>query len=865
MILHEPYGIDDPYKTADCERYPRDPRPGDLVQVRFKTAPSVEQAWADVITGGNCRRVEAQALGDGYWTAELGSFGPGVVEYEFGVGSPDEAAAETHRYRFEVGTWVKVSGVSGVEALPGRLCLTLETAAAPAPKTSGTPALDTAASPTEAAAAAYLDLSFPLDSVVRADLYTHGDEAGGAAAVAASAAEGQGTLISSTPYRHEQQGDTLTVTAPGIEVRLDLADLQLVARNPGADEPAFTGSLEFDWLAQADGQASLVRSHFTTHANEWLYGLGERFGDANRNGQQWDVRVYEEYKEQGERTYLPVPFVVSNRGYGLWIDADEPSYFDLRDPSAVVSVDKFVERVAGSAAAPDLATASSGATAYFGATAPATVPATTPLLSACILVGQEPYDITAAFTKLTGDIAVPPKWAFAPWMSSNSWNSQASAEAAIRRSVAEDVPAGVIVIEAWSDESTFYIFNDAEYDPKPSGEPLRLADFTFAGRWPDPQAFIDYCHEHGTRVVLWQIPVLKHLIEPHPQHDNDEWHMVERGYAILNADGSPYRNKGWWFSGGLVIDFTNPEAREWWFAKRQYLFDELGIDGMKTDGGEHLWGRDLRAHDGRRGVELYNAYANEYVGAYHDFVRAATGDDGVTFSRAGYTGAQRFPGHWAGDEDSSWDAYRASIRAGLAAGVSGVSMWSWDIAGFSGEIPPVELYLRSTAMAVFSPLMQYHSEGHGASESRDRTPWNVAERHGDNSALEQYRRFAHLRMRLLDLIHQDATVLSEQGLPLMRYPALAYPAEHEFLSQDPYAYLFGRDLLVAPVVDKGVGSRTVRLPPGSWVDAWSGAELTGPRVVQATATIERIPVFVRAESPRLRSWLGAFSAGGGRG
>src|SRR5690606_36171805 len=139
------------------------------------------------------------------------------------------------------------------------------------------------------------------------------------------------------------------------------------------------------------------------------------------------------------------------------------------------------------------------------------------------------------------------------------------------------------------------------------------------------------------------------------------------------ADGSPYRNKCWWFTDALVIDISNPEAGAWWFDKRRYLFDEIGIDGMKTDGGEHIWGRDLRAHDGRRGLQLYNAYPNLYVGAYHEFVQRATGGDGVTFSRAGYTGAQQYPGHWAGDEDSNWSAYQASVRAALAAGVSGVS------------------------------------------------------------------------------------------------------------------------------------------------------------------------------------------------
>jgi alpha-glucosidase (family GH31 glycosyl hydrolase) len=329
-----------------------------------------------------------------------------------------------------------------------------------------------------------------------------------------------------------------------------------------------------------------------------------------------------------------------------------------------------------------------------------------------LIVADAPYDVTAAFVALTGAIALPPRWAFGPWMSANTWNDQATAMAAVRRTLAEGVPATVLVLEAWSDEATFYVFNDAEYDAVPGGDRLGLADLRFGGRWPDPKGMIDACHAEGVRVVLWQIPVLGRCPTPHPQHDADVAHALERGYVIRHGDGTPYRNAGWWFTDALVFDPTNPDARAWWFDKRRYLFDDLGIDGMKTDGGEHLWGRDLIAWNGQRGTELVNRYAQAYVDAYHGFVTEATGGDGLTFSRAGYVGAQRTPAHWAGDENSTWSAFRASIQAGLSAGMAGVSIWGWDIAGFSGEIPTVELYLRSTQMACFCPVMQYHSELH---------------------------------------------------------------------------------------------------------------------------------------------------------
>src|SRR5690606_32551291 len=187
-------------------------------------------------------------------------------------------------------------------------------------------------------------------------------------------------------------GNRLMLAGSGLHATIDLAELRLTVDNQAAlksdQEPRFSGSLRFEWLACADGQVGQVRSRFDSRPDEWLYGLGERFTGANRNGEEWDVRGYEEYKEQGKRTYLPVPLVVSQRGYGVWLDADEPSSFDLRGQEALISVDKYVER--GSVPV----RAGSG-----------------PQLSLCVIVAPEPYGVTAAFTRLTGAIAVPPKWA----------------------------------------------------------------------------------------------------------------------------------------------------------------------------------------------------------------------------------------------------------------------------------------------------------------------------------------------------------------------------------------------------------------------------------------------------------------------
>ena len=116
---------------------------------------------------------------------------------------------------------------------------------------------------------------------------------------------------------------------------------------------------------------------------------------------------------------------------------------------------------------------------------------------------------------------------------------------------------------------------------------------------------VDDLHARGIKVLLWQIPL---VYANRGQARADRATMVARRYCVQRADGKPYRNRGWWFPGALLADFTNPEACLWWTEKRRYLVEELGVDGFKTDGGEHAWGTDLRYADGTHGGETNNRY-----------------------------------------------------------------------------------------------------------------------------------------------------------------------------------------------------------------------------------------------------------------
>ncbi|MBI2244599.1 MAG: glycoside hydrolase family 31, partial [Nocardioides sp.] len=412
-----------------------------------------------------------------------------------------------------------------------------------------------------------------------------------------------------------------------------------------------------------------------------------------------------------------------------------------------------------------------------------------------------------------------------------------------------DIPVGVVVIEAWSDEEGITIFRDARYEPNPDGRAHEAGDFTYpaGGAWPDPQAMVDELHERGVKVVLWQIPLQKTDPELTGQVRMDAEAMVREGHAVLEADGSAYHNRGWWCPQALMPDLTVPRTRDWWTAKRRYLLSDLDVDGFKTDGGEHAWGHDLRYADGRRGDEGNNLFPVHYARAFGDLLRSE-GKAPVTFSRAGFTGSQAHGVFWAGDEDSTWEAFRSSVTAGLTAAACGIVYWGWDLAGFSGPVPDAELYLRAAGASVFMPVMQYHSEfNHHRPPLRDRTPWNVQEASGDERVVPVFRHFARMRERLVPYLADQARATVATDRPLMRPLFFDHPADPAVWAH-PLQWLLGDDLLVSPVTEPGATAWSTYLPAGSWVDAWTGRPYDGGAVVTTDVPIAVVPVFVRASA-----------------
>jgi alpha-glucosidase (family GH31 glycosyl hydrolase) len=796
QLHHVPLGIEDPYTVQPWERYPREPREGDAVTVSAVTRPpgAVSGVTVEVAPSEGSQfsvsALHAPYEGEGdRWEAMLGHFRAGTtVTYRLTASASDGEIARVGPFAFEPAKWHDLTRITTWEALHGGLRATLS-------DRNGT--LST------------LCLEAIAPDVLRLRLWPLAPE------TPPQAPEG-------LPFTTTEENGKVVVAPTNLRVELGIDDATLAIEWPdaaGGVTRLSTGCAGLAWLDAGDDHPHAVRLRLSLVDDEGLYATGERFDQFDRRGQRFDFRVYEQYKEQRARTYLPMPLLISSRGYALSVAGTRPFQMDAgAGASDVLEVTAEVSRRASAC------------------------------LEALIVVSKSPLEALQSYLQHTGLPVLPPDWAFGLWMSANDWNSQERVLAEVDRGVHEGVPGGVVVIEAWSDEETFYIWNDAQYRPVPAGRPPCLADFHFpgTGRWPDPKALIDELHRRGLRVVLWQIPLVKNPDEPHPQRSLDVEAIVRNRWCTLDAEGEPYRNPGWWFPGALLPDLTNPEALDWWLSRRRYLVEELGVDGFKTDGGEHIWGRDVQFADGRGGDEMINAFPVLYAAAYHRLLRDCGREDGLTFSRAGYAGSQRYPAHWAGDENSTWDAFRHSIIAGLSAAASGIPFWGWDIAGFSGEIPSGELYRRAWMMAAFCPIMQYHSEYNARREpSRDRTPWNIAERTGDPEVLPACRRYAQVRKWLLPYIAREARHTAATGRPVMCALCLAF-SEDPACRVYPYQYLFGRDLLVAPTVEEGASFQRVYLPAGTWRDLWSERLFMGPAEVSVAVPPDHIPVFVRS-------------------
>lgn len=404
-----------------------------------------------------------------------------------------------------------------------------------------------------------------------------------------------------------------------------------------------------------------------------------------------------------------------------------------------------------------------------------------------------PKEILSEYTALTGRSPVPPLWTFGFWMSRITYKSEDEVREVAAKLRQYRIPSDVIHLDTgWfeTDWRSNYQFSSS--------------------RFRDPAKMIADLRKQGFRISLWQYTYFTSKNEIFKE-------AVDKGYVVRNEGGQlPFED--------AVLDFTNPETVKWYQGLLEKLL-KMGVGAIKVDFGEGAPANGLYAN-GRTGLYEHNLYPLRYNKAVADITKQVTGDS-IIWARSAWAGSQRYPLHWGGDAENSNSAMAAELRGGLSFGLSGFTYWSHDVGGFVDRSPR-DLYRRWLGFGVLTS----HTRAHGAPP---REPWDY-----DEALVTDYRRALELKYQLMPYIYAQAKDSSARGLPMLRTLFLEFPEDQtSWFIEDQY--MFGSDLLVAPLIEEG-DSRKVYLPPGSWIDYQTGKVYNGAAWHQITAG--QIPVIL---------------------
>ncbi len=391
----------------------------------------------------------------------------------------------------------------------------------------------------------------------------------------------------------------------------------------------------------------------------------------------------------------------------------------------------------------------------------------------------EPKDILDEYTTLTGKAPMPPLWSFGLWMSRITYFSEADGRNVAAKLRANRIPTDVLHFDTGWFETDWQ------------------CDYEFAeSRFPDPKKMIADLLDDGFRTCLWQLPYFVPRNKLFPE-------ITERGLHVKNAKGNiPFED--------AVLDFTNPETIAWYRNKIGSLLD-MGVAAIKVDFGEAAPYRGLYAN-GRTGFYEHNLYPLRYNRIVSDLTKEKNGDR-IIWARSAWAGSQRYPLHWGGDAETSDMGMQATLRGGLSLGISGFTFWSHDIGGFTRRTPE-NLYRRWLPFGTLSS----HTRCHG---QPPKEPWDYGEEFQD-----YFREVINLKYRLMPYVYAQSRHASERGLPMVRALFIEYPDDPGAWTIDN-EYLFGSDILVAPLFEEGQTQRSVYLPPGQWIDFQTGNVYAG--------------------------------------
>ena len=539
------------------------------------------------------------------------------------------------------------------------------------------------------------------------------------------------------------------------------------------------------------GDLFRVEVRFKAYDDERIYGLGQhQHGLLDQKGAVIDLLQY--------NSEVCIPFLLSSRGYGfLW------------NNPAVGRVELSQDQTRWIAEAAQQ-------------------------MDYWITVGDTPAEIMAHYADATGHAPLLPEWAAGFWQCKLRYRTQEELLSVAREHKRRGLPLSVIVIDFFH----WTMQGDWQFDPE---------------CWPDPTAMVRELEDMGVKVMVSIWPTVN-AVSSH----FDE--MQRHGLLIRTERGVPahmlFRDTR---SEGPVYvhyyDPTHPEARRFIWERVCEGYYRHGIKVWWLDACEpEIRPRDpenLRYHIGN-GLAVANIYPLMHQRAFYEGMRAEGEEEILTLCRSAWAGSQRYGAAvWSGDIQSTFEALRAQVRAGLNIGLSGIPWWTTDIGGFfGGDVSTPyfrELIVRWFQYGLFCPLFRLHGFRMPNTKFWDTGGPNEVWSFGEE-AYSIIRELLFLRERLRPYIMEQMRLAHEKGIPPMRPLFFDFPQDNGCAVVDDQ-FMFGPDLLVAPVLYEGMRSREVYLPAETpWTDAWTDETFDGGQWVTADAPLERIPLYLRGEA-----------------
>ncbi|MCC6877226.1 MAG: glycoside hydrolase family 31 protein [Sandaracinaceae bacterium] len=543
---------------------------------------------------------------------------------------------------------------------------------------------------------------------------------------------------------------------------------------------------------------ALMRMGLRADARGTYQGLGERFYGSDARG--WVVPMQLALGGRASGTnehHVPIPFFASSNGYGVFVQSREAGAFDVgaSDPTQVRAT--FEGRV----------------------------------LDVFFYVDGDPREVVAMYTRQTGLPILPPRWAFAPMHWRNEWDDRSVLEEDALRIRAEDIPC----TSFWIDNPWQVSYNDLTFDET---------------RFPGSQDMLDQLRARGYVPLVWSTPYLDAPDGGTPQNPAEALHVQARdaGWLVAQA-GATYLSPASPGATGGLLDFTSEGATAFWQARIEAVVDR-GVRAFKLDYGEDILVELLGARtgfelsDGTTERETHNVFNTLYHVPYRRALDARAGTDGgFLLVRASSWGGQSLADVvWPGDLDNDLreagttevGGLPAAISALVSLAASGFPSFGSDTGGYRGGMPARESLLRWAEHTAFTPILQLGGAGD------HHNPWLY-----DAEAGAIYRALARAHMDLVPFWRAHARRASTTGYPPVAHPSMVWPNE---TFDDPYCYVLGDTLFVAPVIEPSATQRTLRLPPGRWVHWFTREVFDGPRDLTIDAPIGTPPVFVRAGS-----------------